>query len=353
MMRPLATLLALFLCLTATAQQPAATVPTSPGRTSPPPVETPAFTPGAWTIAVLPDTQYYSKTYPGLFTAQTGWLVNNRERLDIRFVIHLGDITDTNTPREWQNARDSMRLLDGVVPYSIIPGNHDHGPKGNATTRDTLLNDYFDFKAHAAQPTFGGAMEEGKLENTYHLFEAGGREWIILCLEWAPRDQTIEWAGSVMEKHADRTGILVTHAYMNNNDRRYDHTDKANPQTYNPHHYKTPGPVNDGEQLWQKLVRKHNFAFTLNGHVLGDGAGYLASTSDRGKVVHQILSNYQMRDLGGEGYLRLLEFQPDGKTVRIKSYSPVFDRYLAQPDQQFEVTLEAPAAAPSPISGAR
>jgi len=220
-----------------------------------------------------------------------------------------------------------------------VPGNHDYGPRGNASTRQTLLNEHFPFEGHARQPTFGGAMEEGKLDNTYHLFEAGGRGWIILCLEWGPREGTIAWANRVMEEHEGRTGILVTHAYMNNNDRRYDHTDTEHPQQYNPHHYKTPGGVHDGEELWQKLVRKHNFAMTLNGHVLGDGAGYLASTNDAGGVVHQMLSNYQMRPLGGEGYLRLLEFQPDGKTVRVKTYSPVFDAWITAADQQFQLQL--------------
>lgn len=301
------------------------------------------FTPGAWTIAVLPDTQVYSLRFPGVFTAQTGWVLANRERLDIRYAIQLGDIVNNNTPREWQNARDAMRLLDGAVPYALVPGNHDYGPSGDASTRDTLLNDYFEFDAHAAQPTFGGAMEPGRLDNTYHLFRAGGRDWIILCLEWAPRDSAVQWADSVMARHPGRLGILVTHAYMNNNDRRYDHTDKDHPQHYNPHEYRTPGPVNDGEQLWNKLVRKHTFVLTLNGHVLGDGTGYLASTSDRGLTVHQILANYQMRELGGEGYLRLLEFQPDGSTVRIKTYSPLFDRSMTAPDHHFTITLDPPA----------
>jgi hypothetical protein len=349
-MRTLACFASVLLAAVA-AGQPQATP--APAPAAAPEVAAQPFTPGAWTIVLLPDTQHYSRKYPGLFTAQTGWIVANRERLDIRFVVHLGDVTDTNSPREWRNARDSMSLLDGVVPYSIIAGNHDHGPGGNASTRDTLLNEYFDFKSHAAQPTFGGALEDGRLENTYHLFEAGGRQWIVLCLEWGPRDRAIQWADSVMERHKDRTGILVTHAYMNNNDLRYDHTDAANPQTYNPHHYKTPGPVNDGEELWQKLVRRHDFAMTLNGHVLGDGAGYLASPNDHGRVVHQMLSNFQMRELGGEGYLRLLEFQPDGITVRIKSYSPVFDRFLTTPDQQFEIRLPTPATSLTVPAGSR
>jgi hypothetical protein len=225
------------------------------------------------------------------------------------------------------------------VPCAIAPGNHDYGPNGDASTRDTLFNEYFPYDEIARWPTFGGAMVEGRLDNTYHLFEAGGVKWIILALEWAPRDETIAWANEVMDRHADRIGILITHAYMNNNDHRYDHTDTAHAQDYNPHHYSTPGTTNDGEELWNKLVRRHDFLLVLNGHVLGDGTGYLASTNDLGRPCHQMLANYQMRDLGGEAYMRLLEFQPDGKTIQVKTYSPLYDGYLLAPDQQFRIEL--------------
>jgi hypothetical protein len=78
--------------------------------------------------------------------------------------------------------------------------------------------------------------------------------------------------------------------------------DKAATQNYNPHWYGTGGgSINDGEQLWQKLVRRHAFVMTLNGHVLGDGTGYLASVTDKGNTCHQMLSNYQCRSLGRGG----------------------------------------------------
>ena len=79
---------------------------------------------------------------------------------------------------------------------------------------------------------------------------------------------------------------------------------------------------------------------TLNGHVLGDGLGYLASITDQGNVCHQMLSNYQFRQLGGEGYLRLLEFLPDGKTVNVFTYSPLYDTLLDEADQNFTIELE-------------
>ncbi|WP_367874342.1 metallophosphoesterase [Luteolibacter sp. Populi] len=294
---------------------------------------------GGWTLVLLPDTQIYSQNFPGIFDAQTAWILHNLRPRNIRYVLHLGDIVNVNSIPEWVNARRSMGMLDGKVPYALVPGNHDYGPGGNAATRETYLNDYFKEDYYKTWPSFGGAMEPGKMDNTYHLFEAGGVKWIVIALEWGPRDSVIEWANGVMDKHPDRKGILITHAYMNNNDLRYDHKDMVNPQAYNPHQYKTPGPVNDGEELWQKLVKNHDFVLTFNGHVLGDGTGYRVDHNDIGMPVHQILANYQFRKLGGEGYLRLVEFQPDGKTVKVRSYSPIYDNNLLESDQDFSFEL--------------
>lgn len=293
-------------------------------------------------LVALPDTQVYSQLYPGLFQAQTAWVLANARRRNIAYVLHLGDITNNNTPAEWQHAADALSILDGVVPYAIVPGNHDYGPSGDATTRDTLMNDYLAYAQVAAWPTFGGAYQPGRLDNTYHLFSLGGRAVVLLALEWGPRDEVIQWANSVMDSHPGRFGILITHAYLNNNDLRYDHTDASHPQDFNPHFYATPG-VNDGEELWQKLVRKHDFIMVVNGHVLGDGTGYLASTTDTGITCHQVLANYQFRNLGGEAYLRLFEILSDQRTVRVYAYSPLYDSFLNEPDQTLSFTLDWPA----------
>ncbi len=319
----------------------------APIQVTPAPRVQGSFTEGSWTLAILPDTQVYSLRYPGLFSVQTAWLRAHAKQRNIQYVLHLGDITNNNTPKEWERAAESMELLDGHIPYAIVGGNHDYGPSGNASTRDTLLNEYFPYDKTAAMPGFGGAFEAGKLDNTYHLFEAGGQKWIVLALEWGPRDATIAWANDVMTKHPDHKGILVTHAYLFSNSRRYDTTDKSSPNQWNPHNYRTPNGVNDGQELWDKLVRKHNFVFTFNGHVLNDGTGYRADPNDDGQLVHQMLANYQMRELGGEAYLRLLEFDPDGNTVHVLAYSPLYDRYMLEHDQSFTIRLDkVPAEQP-------
>ncbi len=294
------------------------------------------FTPGSWTLAVVPDIQNQTHFCPGVSMAQTAWLIQNRQRFNIPYALYLGDLTNHDAPWQWENCQAAISLLDGKLPYALVTGNHDYHPDG--ASRDTRINDYFPVKNFADWPTFGGVMEEGRIENSYHLFEAGGRKWIVIALEWAPRDKTVDWANTIMDIYSDRCGILITHAYLFDDSLRYDH--KTRQQRWNPHDYKTPPPVNDGQELWDKLVRKHNFVFVLCGHVCNSGVGYQAEKNDAGQTVHQILSNYQFRDYGGEGYLRLMEFLPDGKTVKIRTYSPLWDRLLTSPQQQFTLELD-------------
>ena len=54
------------------------------------------------------------------------------------------------------------------------------------------------------------------------------------------------------------------------------------------------------------------------------------------------------KNSGGDGWLRILEFMPDGKTIKVRTYSPLFGiskltRHLAHrtaPYDQFDIILE-------------
>jgi hypothetical protein len=303
---------------------------------------------GSWTLVILPDTQVYSRAYPQHYEAQTRWIVDHAKTHNIKYVLHEGDITDNNVTQQWDNAVKAMKLLDGKVPYALVPGNHDYGPNGNAADRTTMFTEerYFGIgSANSKQPSLGGFFEADSTENSYHTFEAGGMKWLVIGLEWAPRDEAVAWANMIAADHPDHSIMLLTHAYMYYDDTRYDWATKGNDQTWNPHSYgvaKVSGEtVNDGQQLWQKLVSKYpNFRFTFNGHVLGDGTGRLSSEGENGNTVHQILANYQFKEEGGRGDMRLLEFLNDGKTVEVRTYSPVLDRYDTAEDQQFTLKYE-------------
>jgi hypothetical protein len=96
--------------------------------------------------------------------------------------------------------------------------------------------------------------------------------------------------------------------------------------------------LNDGEDLWQKLVRRHPaMALVICGHV-GISA-CLTSQGDAGNLVQQMVVDYQDQERGGQGWLRLLRFSEDSTTVEVQDYSPVLDRWSSDPATHFSVKL--------------
>lgn len=305
---------------------------------------------GAFTIAVLPDTQNYSEKYPENFAAQTNWIVENRQDRNIAAVLHLGDITNHNTPAEWENAVKAMDVLNEKVPYAMVPGNHDYSANGACKDRSTLLNDYFPL---AKQKTLKSLdcvydKEPDRVENSAHLFSAGGLDFVVIGLEFGPRKDVVRWANEVAAKHKNRAAILITHAYMYYDETRYDWKKYGTKQTWNPHNYAvakaTADDVQDGEELWQNLVSKHeNFICTLNGHVLNDGLGRITTKTPGGRSVPQMLVNFQMKPKGGDGWLRLMEFSENGRQVKVVDYSPTRDERNESKQNKFEFEVAAVA----------
>lgn len=281
-----------------------------------------------FTIAVLPDTQHYSREWPEIFTSQTQWIAHNLDALNIQCVLHEGDITDNNTAREWENAAASLGVLQGRVPCILNVGNHDM--PGWGQTRDvSMFNRYFPASMIEREPWFGGVKPGGGLENAWYKVMLGGEEWIIVCLEFGPTDEDVAWADQILTAHARHRAIFVTHCYMYFDDTRVGEGDQ-----WNPHKYGVGG--NDGEELWAKLVKKHdNIALVLSGHILGDGLGRLTTPNDAGRDVHQILANYQMLEKGGNGWLRLMTFDPEQNSISVKTYSPYLDQSVHDAQNQF------------------
>jgi len=123
-----------------------------------------------------------------------------------------GDCTDGNTPGEWQNFRAWMTRLDGVVPYSLVLGNHDG--LGTAFNDTALFNQYFPLANYSGLSGFGGVFESNKLDNSYHYFGAGGLDWLVLALEFGPRDSVLAWANEVVTNHPAHRVIVTTHAHV-------------------------------------------------------------------------------------------------------------------------------------------
>jgi hypothetical protein len=286
-----------------------------------------------FTLVLLPDSQIYAKNYPHIYTNQTWWIVNNSARLNIQYVLHEGDITNNNNIAQWTNANTSQHIMDGKVPYTLSPGNHDLGPNGNAANRDTYMNDYFNVTQYETWPTLGGVFESGKMENSYHLFTADGLDWMIVSLEFAPRDAVLAWANQVVSQYSDRIVFVVTHNYMAGNARNGGYG--GNYGLIN-----APEGAASGEDIWQYFVRKHrNILCVFSGHILVE-AGYLKSVGDEGNTVHQMMANFQMNSNGGNGFLRLLKFDVDQGKIDVKTYSPYVDSYRTESYHQFELDFD-------------
>ena len=282
----------------------------------PAPPKTLPYHKGSTTLVVIPDTEGYCRRRPEIFYAMMQWVIDNKKARNIAGLLHVGDITNNNAKDEWINARKAFDIIEGKIPYVLAAGNHDYD---HTPGRLTHMNEYFKAADQKKRPEFGDVFEPGKLENHYQRITINAQKWIVLSLETGPRKKVIAWANKVLARHKDRLAIILTHAYLYYGNARYNHLKGG--QRASPYNFYGEGA--DGQMLWNQLVRKHaNVMMVICGHLSSQYVGYRKDAGDHGKVVHQMLVDYEkMR--GGGGFLRVLEFLPDGKTVQVRTYSPV------------------------------
>lgn len=300
-----------------------------------------------FSIVLLPDTQNYSDYAPQVYTCQTQWIADHKDTLKLAIVLHEGDFTNHNEPREWENVDAAMAILDAAgVPYAVVPGNHDTGDGGKTGTRETEnFNCVFPANRFSS---LQGVYEAGHAENSYHYFTAGGIDWLVVALEFSPRKAVLDWANEVVAAHPNRRVIVLTHAYMYADETRIGPEDQWNPNVYPVCKTAVGDQVcHDGEQMWTTFVKRHkNISFVFSGHILKDGVGTLVSDGDHGNLVYQMLANYQFEENGGNGWLRIVTFLPNENKVTVKTYSPYLNLYKTESHQQFEfedVDLTTPA----------
>jgi 3',5'-cyclic AMP phosphodiesterase CpdA len=293
-----------------------------------------------FSIVILPDTQFYTSGGSNMlrrFERQVDWIISNRVTRNIRAVLHVGDITESNSPPEWAAASNLLgRLYENDIPCLLTLGNHDLETNGMAHTRQTLLNEYFPWESFTARSYWGGAFETGKLDNAYYYLSMGGVDWIVLALEFGPRDAVLDWANAVLSQNADRAAIVLTHTHVAPDNTLHGAT---------PYHTMLPrdygldnqaGHPNNGAEVWEKLIRgQSRMSFIFCGHVLAsNGGARCIGTGDYGHVVYQLMSNYQHLN-GGDGFLRIVTFFPDESRVDISTYSPFLNTYKLDPDNTF------------------
>jgi hypothetical protein len=317
---------------------------------------------GTFSIVALPDTQYYNGDKSFVFQDQTTWIKKNAANYNIQLVVGLGDITDNGggancanpLPAEapvpmFSNASTAYGVLDSAnIPYMAAIGNHDYDchedipiPRGAA-----IFNQYFGPSRYTSKSWFDngqhGWYEAGTNENFYNTFTINGRSFLVMVLEFFPRDSVLTWANGVVSLFPNSEVIVVTHAYLN-----YDALGSPgtgprlatgmgdSAASYYPN-YATTGIANNGIDMWTKFVSLHpNIRTVLSGHIrspnpgntwtANNGVGYRTDLNSAGQHINQILADYQGQGMNGYfgfGYLRIYTFDDTAKTLKVQTYSP-------------------------------
>jgi hypothetical protein len=254
-----------------------------------------------FTLAVMPDTQYLFDG-PSIdkapIQASLRYLLEHGKDENIVFLSHLGDLTQNGAKPEFAAIGEAFRLLDRRgVGYSVLAGNHDVNSSTDDQRGSSPYLDTFGPGRFKGARTFGGASADGY--NTYHLFEAAGREWMVLALDWRLSAKGYAWAKSVLAQHPHTPVILTTHELVVEDDQLSDY----------------------GQQLWDQLIEDHDQIFlTLNGHYWP--AGRATRKNAAGNDVHLHLTNYQNRYFGGAAMIRLYRFDLDRGVIDVETVSP-------------------------------
>lgn len=331
--------------------------------------------PESFTMVVFGDPQGYTKygCNQPLFELSTAWIADNAERLNINSVLFTGDLveqnenlvpnrkmTDQTSRQMWEWASHCLCRLDGRVPYMICGGNHEYGyVRGDEGF--THYPEYYTPQRNPLNAEHLVAVTKNRcgipsLENAAWEFHTPAwGDLLIINFEWAPRDEVLAWARDICTKYQDHTVIILLHSLLKNGSGEF--TDNEN--------YKIEG-ANWGRQVWEKLIEPTpNIRLAVCGHTAkmvreaGSAEDFEASTAYRlgknaaGKDVHMMMFNLQClgggwEGNGGDGWLRLLEFLPDGRTIKATTYSVLFGispmtKHLAHrtdPCCQFEMVID-------------
>ena len=242
-------------------------------------------------------------------------------------------------------ARAGFALIDGKVPFSVVPGNHDYDamwtdakfpPAAKFDPRDMSepgraasgRAENFRSVFGADQPLFKGKpwyvdAHDGGADSA-QVFEAGGYRFLHIGLQFDAPDASLDVGGrgdAPLPGPADDRLDARLHEQGRRARRQPD--DRRAPRGPDAQH---------AEMVWDKLIRRHDQVFlVLCGHQ--HGQAMRVDHNDAGQQVHQVLADYQDRgqtaiDAGvkaaypvgiGDGWMRLMRFDFGGDVATMDS----------------------------------
>ena len=272
-----------------------------------------------YSFAVVGDTQIITQSYSDKLSCIYDWIIANKDDKKIGYVFGLGDITNGNSGKEWQTATEQIYKLAGVIPYSVVRGNHDGL---------TQFNNAFSTESYIAQ--FDGFFKEGDATNSYRFFEIEGAKYLLITLDYGAHDDVLNWAGDIIESNPDKKVIITTHAYLYRDGTTLGQNDVCPPAT--------SGGYNNGDDMWDKLISQYeNIFLVMSGHDPTKNVVVTQTEGVNGNIVTQILTDHQGVDSGTvpTGMVTMLYFKADG-SIEVETYSTIQESFYLE-DNQFVI----------------
>lgn len=340
----------------------------------------------SFSMILIPDPQSQNKygANQPLFELMTAWTAQHIPDLKVRTVLVTGDMVEQNdmltsgdpdytyygdqtSRQQWEAASRAMARLDNKVPYIISQGNHDVGYV-DSENRSSKQSEYFypDRNICIGECLVSTCNNfEGRptLENSaYEFHDAVWGDLLVVTFEFSPRDEAIDWAKKLIssDRFKKHRVIILTHSFLNND------------ATIHTHEAYKLEPRNWPNVIWERLIYpSSNVALVICGHMgmppkfddkdacataadidYSPTCAYREERAKDGHNVPMMMFNSQMGDgcwygNGGDCWLRILEFKPDGRTISVRTFSPLFalspltakNAWRTASYDQFDITL--------------
>lgn len=298
----------------------------------------------SFTVVGLPDTQVYSELYPEIFESQTAWIIEQRVIRDIRFVSHYGDVVEHGDDlMEWLIGDAAMAYLDDDdLPYGVSAGNHDVTPNGSPFDSYAPENylEFFGPSRFEGCPWYIGSSPSGM--SSYQMISGGGLDFLMLNIECDTPIHELQWAQGILDRSRDIPVFLTTHRYMQDAEDFTGDVPLVPSGRYPSIWYTfespyTPGGIESNE-FFNWFIRRNPNIFMVNcGHFSEEYRQQ--SQNVEGRVVHEVLADYQSDPSGGGGFLRIMQFDVANNRIDVQSYSPWFDDFYTDDESDFSLDV--------------
>jgi hypothetical protein len=145
-----------------------------------------------------------------------------------------------------------------------------------------------------------------------------GISFLHIGFQKDPTDAELAWANELLTRPSlqGMPVIVSTHDYIDGSGRSF-----------------------TGRRMWEGFVKNNPMVFmVLNGHTHTEYA--LVSHNAANRPVYQMLSDYQDRDFGGNGLMRLITIDPVAGQITVKTFSPYYQTETDEEDQNGDPIIQ-------------